>query len=67
MDDNINSFNTTSAFNPSANSSNIINVNTGGDNERDQIWAWLSPALPWQRHQGVRTTESTAWGASFWK
>jgi len=45
--DNVNSFNSLNA--------NIVNINTGIDDQKRQILEWLSPLEPHQRSHSVRT------------
>ncbi|RPA88511.1 hypothetical protein L873DRAFT_1115821, partial [Choiromyces venosus 120613-1] len=54
---NTNCFNTLStsySHNVSTNN-NIVNINTGSDEEKEKILKWLSPLEPHQRHQHVRS------------
>jgi len=54
--DNINSLNTSIAFN------NVSNIFTVGD-EKSEILAWLSPLEPQRRHQDIRTRRADEVGA----
>ncbi|RPA96520.1 hypothetical protein L873DRAFT_1772684 [Choiromyces venosus 120613-1] len=49
---NTNYFNTSHSHDVST---NIVNINTGSDDEKEKILKWLSPLEPHQRHQHVRS------------